>query len=132
MIKVIGQANVFSNGGDWILSGICTSASKTGTGTYSLTCSKNIEQGMIILVSAERGGTNAERITTTYTDNVITIKNYRSRTSTSLADVAYLMITILESNVPPINVQDNPDEPDDPGIDDPGIGGGDPGGIELG
>jgi hypothetical protein len=129
MIKIIGQANVFSNGGDWILSGICTSASKTGTGTYSLTCSKNIEKGMIILVSAERSGTNAERITTTYTDNVITIKNYRSRTSTSLADVAYLMITILESNVPPINVQDNPDEPDDPGLPDPGDN---PGGWEMG
>jgi hypothetical protein len=129
MMKVRGQANVFSHGGDWILSGICTSASKTGTGTYSLTCSKNIEQGMIILVSAERGGTNAERITTTYTDNVITIKNYSSRTSTSLADVAYLMITILESNVPPINVQDNPDEPDDPGLPDPGDN---PGAGELG
>lgn len=129
MIKVIGQANVFSNGGDWILSGICTSASKTGTGTYSLTCSKNIEQGMIILVSAERGGTNAERITTTYTDNVITIKNYKGRTSTSLADVTYLMITILESNVPPINVQDNPDDPDDPGLPDPGDN---PGGLEIG
>lgn len=32
-------------------------------------------------------------------------------------------------NVPPINVQDNPDEPDDPGLPDPGDN---PGGGEMG
>lgn len=96
MIKVVGQATQQnSSSPTWTLTGICTSASRTGTGTYTITCSKAPAQKVVVLISAERGGIGTERITAFWNNNVITIKNYTGATSTTLGD-CYLTVTFLE------------------------------------
>lgn len=96
MIKVVGQATQ-RNGTSpsWTLTGICTNASRIGTGTYNITCSKSPEQKVIVLVSAERGSIGTERITAVWSNNVITIRNYAGAKSTTLGD-CWLTVTFLE------------------------------------
>jgi hypothetical protein len=96
MIKVVGQATQ-QNGSSpaWTLTGICSSASRTATGTYTITCSKNPAQQIIVLISAERGSIGTERTTATWADNVLTIRNYTGATSTTLGD-CWLSVTFLE------------------------------------
>lgn len=97
MIKVIGQATQ-KNGTSpvWTLTGICTSASRTGTGTYTITCSKAPNSKFVVLISAERGGVGTERTTATWSSNVLTIKNYTGQASTTLGD-CWLTVTFIEN-----------------------------------
>lgn len=94
MIRVVGQATQ-NNGTNptWHLTGICTSAARTGTGTYTITCSKEC---YTILISAERGNVGTERIVATWSNNVLTIKNYTGMTSTTLGD-CWLTVTFIEN-----------------------------------
>jgi len=94
MIRVIGQATQ-KNGTSptWQLKGICKSASRTGTGTYTITCSKEC---YTILISAERGGVGTERIVATWSNKVLTIKNYTGRDSSTLGD-CWLTVTFIEN-----------------------------------
>jgi len=94
MIKVIGQAT--QNNGTtptWQLTGICKSAARTGTGTYTITCSKEC---YTILISAERSGVGTERIVATWSNKVLTIKNYTGMKSTTLGD-CWLTVTFIEN-----------------------------------
>lgn len=96
MIRVVGQATQ-RNGTSptWTLTGICRSASRTGTGTYTITCDKNYTK-VVVLISAERGGVGTERTTAGWSGNVLTIRNYTGQTSTTLGD-CWLTVTFIEN-----------------------------------
>ena len=92
MIRIVGQATQHDGTTPtWQLSGICESAQRTGTGTYTITCSKPC---YTVLISAERGNVGTERIVATWSNNVLTIKNYTGMTSTTLGD-CWLTITFI-------------------------------------
>ena len=102
MIRIVGQAT--ESKGDspsWKLSGICKSATRTGTGTYTITVDFHKGLGfpnkdkLVILVSAEKGGVGTERYVIDWTaTNTFRIRNYGGYNSTTLGD-CWLTITIL-------------------------------------
>ena len=102
MIQVIGQATQ-SNGGSpsWTLTGVCKSAARTGTGTYTVTIDYigalgiDSKDKLTILVSAERGNLGTERYILDWTSaNTFRIRNYTARNNQTLGD-CILTITIL-------------------------------------
>lgn len=102
MIRIVGQATQ-QNGTSpsWKLTGICKSASRTGTGTYNITVDFHKGLGfpdknsLVILVSAEKAEVGTERYVIDWTSsNTFRIRNYSGATSTSLGD-CWLSITIL-------------------------------------
>ena len=102
MIQVVGQATQ-KNGSNptWVLSGLCKAASRTGTGTYTVTMNFANNFGitnknqLVILVSAERSGTGTERYVIDWiSDDTFRIRNYTKYNSTTLGD-CMLTITIL-------------------------------------
>ena len=102
MIQVIGQATQ-SNGGSpsWTLTGICKSAARTGTGTYTVTIDYlgalgiDNKDKLTILISAERGNLGTERYVVDWTsENTFRIRNYTARNNQTLGD-CILTITIL-------------------------------------
>lgn len=102
MIQVIGQATQ-SNGGSpsWTLTGVCKSAARTGTGTYTVTIDYlgalgiDSKDKLTILVSAERGNLGTERYVVDWTSaNTFRIRNYTARNNQTLGD-CMLTITIL-------------------------------------
>lgn len=96
MIKIVGQASQMNGTSPtWTLTGICRSASRTGTGTYTITCDKNYTK-VVVLISAERGGVGTERVVADWSGNVLTIKNYTGQTSTTLGD-CWLTVTFVEN-----------------------------------
>ena len=96
MIRIVGQATQRDGASPtWTLTGICRSASRTGTGTYTITCDKNYTK-VVVLISAERGGVGTERTVADWSGNVLTIKNYTGNTSTTLGD-CWLTVTFIEN-----------------------------------
>lgn len=102
MIYVLGQATQ-RNGSSpvWTLSGICSSANRTDTGTYTITVDftslpSNIDKNkLVILISAERAFTGSERFTIDWiSDTTFRVRNYGGSFSTTLGD-CYLTVTIL-------------------------------------
>lgn len=97
MIRVVGQASQ-SNGTSpvWTLTGICASAARTDTGTYTITCNNPHISKLTVLISAERGGVGTERTTAIWSNNVLTIRNYTGQSSTTLGD-CWLTVTFIEN-----------------------------------
>lgn len=102
MIQVIGQATQ-SNGGSpsWTLTGVCKSAARTGTGTYTVTIDYlgalgiDSKDKLTIVISAERGNLGTERYVVDWTSaNTFRIRNYTARNNQTLGD-CMLTITIL-------------------------------------
>ena len=102
MIQIIGQATQ-KNGGSpsWVLTGICKSAARTGTGTYTVTIDYlNIfgidnKDKLAIFASAERSGLGTERLIIDWTaENTFRIRNYTARNNQTLGD-CILTITIM-------------------------------------
>lgn len=102
MIQVIGQATQ-SNGGSpsWTLTGVCKSAARTGTGTYTVTIDYlgalgiDSKDKLTIVISAERGNLGTERYVVDWTSaNTFRIRNYTARNNQTLGD-CILTITIL-------------------------------------
>lgn len=102
MIQVIGQATQ-SNASSptWTLTGVCKSAARTGTGTYTVTIDYigalgiDSKDKLTILVSAERGNLGTERYILDWTSaNTFRIRNYTARNNQTLGD-CILTITIL-------------------------------------
>ena len=97
MIKVIGQATQKDGTSPvWTLTGICVSAKRTATGTYSITCNKATGSRPVILISAERGGVGTERTTAVWSGNDLIVRNYTGQSSTTLGD-CWLTVTLLEN-----------------------------------
>lgn len=102
MIKVVGQATQSNDTSPvWTLSGICKSAARTATGTYTVTVDFLSALGitdknkLAIYVSAERGGVGTERYVIDWTSaNTFRIRNYSGYNSTTLGD-CWLTITII-------------------------------------
>lgn len=101
MIYVLGQATQRNGSSpEWTLSGICSSANRTDTGTYTITVNfsnlPNIDKDkLVILLSAERASTGTERyIIDWISDTTFRVRNYTGPTSTTLGD-CYLTVTIL-------------------------------------
>lgn len=96
MIRVVGQASQMNGSSPtWTLTGICRSASRTGTGTYTITCDKNYTK-VVVLISAERAQAGTERITADWSDNVLTIRNYNGQSSKTLGD-CWITATFIEN-----------------------------------
>jgi hypothetical protein len=110
MIQIIGQATQ-SDGGSpsWTLTGVCKSAARTGTGTYTVTLDYlealgvDSKDKLTILISAERGGLGTERYILDWTStNTFRVRNYTARNNQTLGD-CMLTITIL-ADVNPIRL----------------------------
>jgi hypothetical protein len=110
MIQVIGQATQ-SDGGSpsWTLTGVCKSAARTGTGTYTVTLDYlealgvDSKDKLTILISAERGNLGTERYILDWTStNTFRVRNYTARNNQTLGD-CMLTITIL-ADVNPIRL----------------------------
>lgn len=101
MIYVLGQATQ-TNGSSpvWTLSGICSSANRTDTGTYTVTVNftnlPNITKNkLVILISAEAANVGRERYVIDWiSDTTFRVRNYERYSNTTLND-CIMTITIL-------------------------------------